>query len=77
LEVAHLNGDAETIVVAAMLPDESQNRFRQRVYRRISSPSSSGKASNSKRSAALNISRRDMVEGCSENEGFQDESDMA
>jgi len=31
LEVAHLHGDAETIVVAAMLPDESQIRFGQRV----------------------------------------------
>ena len=31
LEVAHLNGDAETIVVATMLPHESQIRFRQRV----------------------------------------------
>jgi hypothetical protein len=31
LEVADLNGDAETIVVAAMLPHESQIRFRQRV----------------------------------------------
>ena len=31
----------------------------------------------SKRSAAVNISRRGMVAACSENEAFQDESDVA